>query len=100
MQPHSGHMSTDQVERVESGDERPSLPPTSLKLARLRLAAELGRDVNQEEMAERVGISRTKYSSLEAGSYEPSKALARKISEVTGQSVGEVIDEYERRRPV
>lgn len=85
----------EQAERVVNGDEKAA--PTSLKLARLRLSAHLGRDVNQEEMAGRVGISRSKYSGLESGTYPPSKALARKIAAVTGQTVGEVIDEYERR---
>lgn len=80
-----------------TGDEQ-HVPPTSLKLARLRLSVDRGRDVTQEEMAALVGVSRGKYSGLETGSYPPSKAVARRIGLITGQTIGEVIDEYEQRR--
>jgi DNA-binding XRE family transcriptional regulator len=79
----------------QTGDEKaPLVVTTSLKRSRLQLAVDLGRDVTQEEMAAKVGISRSKYSGLELGTYEPSRALAEKIAQVTGQTPGEVIDEY------
>lgn len=89
-------MHAEHTERPTNSDEKQA-NPTSLKLARLRMAADAGRDISQEEMAEKMGVSRQKYSALESGTYSPGKALARKIGLVTGQTIGQVIDEYDRR---
>jgi DNA-binding XRE family transcriptional regulator len=76
-------------ERVKSknGDKA---RPTAIRRARLQL------DVTQAQMAERMGISRTTYNQLERGK-GISARLARKIADQTGQTVGEVWDEYEPR---
>jgi DNA-binding XRE family transcriptional regulator len=87
----------DEPNSTQTRDKSPTPAPvitTSLKRARLKRAADLGRDVTQEEMAQEVGVHRSKYSGLELGTYEPSRALAEKIAAVTGQTPGEVIDEY------
>lgn len=81
---------------TETADRKPRL--TSLRRERLRRSAESGHNVSQEEMATELGISLSKYSQLENGSYNPGKVLAAKIGSVTGQTVGAVIDEYLERQ--
>ena len=61
---------------------------TTLRRKRLEL------DLTQEAMAERMGLSRSKYSELENG-----KGLTKKtaplVAQQTGQSIGDVWNEYE-----
>ena len=58
-----------------------------------RLRREL--DLTQAEMAASMGMSRARYCELEAGRRISIK-LAEKVAEATGQTVGEVIDDYRR----
>lgn len=48
------------------------------------------RDVNQEELAEALGVSRQTISSLENGRYNPSIELAYKLSKYFGMTIEEV----------
>ena len=48
------------------------------------------RDVNQEELAKALGVSRQTISSLENGRYNPSIELAYKLSKYFGMTIEEV----------
>ena len=48
------------------------------------------RDVNQEELAKALGVSRQTISSLENGRYNPSIELAYKLSKYFGMMIEEV----------
>ena len=48
------------------------------------------RDVNQEELAKALGVSRQTISSLENGRYNPSIELAYKLSKYFGVTIEEV----------
>ena len=48
------------------------------------------RDVNQEELAKALGVSRQTISSLENGRYHPSIELAYKLSKYFGMTIEEV----------
>lgn len=48
------------------------------------------RDVNQEELAKALGVSRQTISSLENGRYNPSIELAYKLSKYFGMLIEEV----------
>ncbi len=48
------------------------------------------RDVNQEELAKALGVSRQTISSLENGRYNPSIELAYKLSKYFGITIEEV----------
>ena len=48
------------------------------------------RDVNQEELAKALGVSRQTISSLENGRYNPSIELAYKLSKYFGLTIEEV----------
>ena len=48
------------------------------------------RDVNQEELAKALGVSRQAISSLENGRYNPSIELAYKLSKYFGMTIEEV----------
>ena len=48
------------------------------------------RDVNQEELAKALGVSRQTISSLENGRYNPSIELAYKLSKSFGMTIEEV----------
>ena len=48
------------------------------------------RDVNQEELARALGVSRQTISSLENGRYNPSIELAYKLSKYFGMTIEEV----------
>ena len=48
------------------------------------------RDVNQEELAKALGVSRQTISSLENGRYNPSVELAYKLSKYFGMTIEEV----------
>ena len=56
------------------------------------------RDVNQEELAKALGVSRQTISSLENGRYNPSIELAYKLSKYFGMTIEEVFifEEAER----
>ena len=47
----------------------------------------LQRGMTQEEVAERVGVSRQTIISIESGRYNPSILLARKLARAFGQSI-------------
>lgn len=48
------------------------------------------RDVNQEELAKALGVSRQTISSLENGRYNPSIELAYKLSKYFGMTIEEI----------
>jgi len=50
----------------------------------------IGRGMTQEEIAERVGVSRQTIISIEVGRYNPSIVLAYKLARAFGQSIEEV----------
>ena len=50
----------------------------------------MARDVNQEELAKALGVSRQTISSLENGRYNPSIELAYKLSKYFGMTIEEV----------
>lgn len=56
----------------------------SLKVERAKL------DMTQQDLAERVGVSRQTINSIEADRYVPSTVLAIKISEVFNATVNEI----------
>lgn len=56
----------------------------SLKVERAKL------DMTQQDLAERVGVSRQTINSIEADRYVPSTVLAIKISEVFNTTVNEI----------
>ncbi|MFN5149251.1 MAG: helix-turn-helix transcriptional regulator [Flavobacteriia bacterium] len=47
-------------------------------------------DMTQQELAERVGVSRQTINSIEAERYVPSTVLALKISEIFNTTVNEI----------
>lgn len=53
-------------------------------------------EMTQQELAEKVGVSRQTIISIEAGRYSPSLELAFLIANAFGVKIGEVFD-YERR---
>lgn len=46
-------------------------------------------DITQDELANRIGVSRQTINSIEKGRYVPSTVLALKLSEVFGKAVNE-----------
>lgn len=46
--------------------------------------------LTQQQLAERVGVSRQTINAIEAGKYVPSTLLALKISELFGKSVNDI----------
>ncbi len=56
----------------------------SLKVERAKL------NITQEELANRVGVTRQAINSIELGKYVPSTVLALKLSRVFGISVNEI----------
>jgi len=55
-----------------------------LKVARAEM------DLTQEELAQRVGVSRQSINAIESGRYVPSTVLALKMAQVFGKSVEEI----------
>ncbi|CAM4296995.1 helix-turn-helix transcriptional regulator [Paenibacillus tarimensis] len=49
-------------------------------------------EMTQQELAERVGVSRQTIISIEAGKYSPSLELAFRICEIFGLKIEEVFD--------
>ncbi|MFA0964224.1 helix-turn-helix transcriptional regulator [Roseivirga sp. BDSF3-8] len=47
-------------------------------------------DITQEELAQRVGVSRQTINSIEKGRYVPSTLVALKLSEIFGKPVNEI----------
>ena len=47
-------------------------------------------DLTQEELAQRVGVSRQSINAIESGRYVPSTVLALKMAQVFGKPVEEV----------
>lgn len=47
-------------------------------------------DMTQQQLADRVGVSRQTINAMEAGKYVPSTVLSLKISEVFGKTVNEI----------
>ena len=59
---------------------RLSVPPETTVLGSFaRVANRIGKMVNQEELAEAIGISRTWYGVIEAGRFRPSIDLVRRL---------------------
>ena len=46
--------------------------------------------LTQQELAERVGVSRQTINAMEAGKYIPSTVLSLKVAEVFGKTVNEI----------
>lgn len=73
------------------------------RIARLKLI-ELRENANltQEDMAERLGISRSFYGHIETGTRNPSYGLARKIANIFGVNVDDVFFDLDcfRMKPV
>ena len=55
-----------------------------LKVARAEM------DLTQEELAQRVGVSRQSINAIESGRYVPSMVLALKMAQVFGKSVEKI----------
>ena len=55
-----------------------------LKVARAEM------DLTQEELANRIGVSRQSINAIESGRYVPSTVLALKMAQVFGKSVEEI----------
>ena len=55
-----------------------------LKVARAEM------DLTQEELAQRVGVSRQSINAIESGRYVPSAVLALKMAQVFGKPVEEI----------
>ncbi len=47
-------------------------------------------DMTQQELADRVGVSRQTINAVELGKYVPSTVLAMKVAAVFGKSVNEI----------
>ena len=47
-------------------------------------------DLTQEELANRIGVSRQSINAIESGRYVPSTVLALKMAQVFGKSVEEI----------
>ena len=54
-------------------------------------------NLTQEDLAQRIGVSRQTVNSIEKGRYVPSTVLALKLSEVFGRAVNElfVLEEHD-----
>lgn len=50
------------------------------------------KDLTQEELANKIGVSRQTINSIENNRYVPSTILALKISKVFGKSVNEIFE--------
>ncbi len=48
--------------------------------------------LTQQELADRVGVSRQTINAMEAGKYIPSTVLSLKVSEVFGKTVNEIFN--------
>lgn len=49
-------------------------------------------NLTQQDLAEKIGVSRQTINALEAGKYVPSTVLALKLSKLFGKSVNEIFD--------
>ncbi|KOS07147.1 XRE family transcriptional regulator [Flavobacterium akiainvivens] len=49
-------------------------------------------DLTQQELAERIGVSRQTINAMEAAKYVPSTVLALKLSELFGKPVNEIFE--------
>jgi putative transcriptional regulator len=61
----------------------------SNNIRRLRFFAE---EMTQQDLAEKVGVSRQTIIAIEAGKYSPSLELAFRIADVFGVGIGEVFE--------
>ena len=46
--------------------------------------------ITQQQLAERIGVSRQTFNAIEAGKYVPSTALALKMSSIFGKPVNDI----------
>ena len=53
-------------------------------------------NLTQQDLADRIGVSRQTINALEAGKYVPSTVLALKLSRLFDKSVNEIFDLEER----
>lgn len=53
-------------------------------------AARAGKDWSQEELAEKVGVSRQTISAIEKGNYNPSVKLCIKICQALGKTLNDL----------
>lgn len=58
-------------------------------------AARVGRDLSQEELAQRVGVTRQTIGMIEAGRFNPSLALCVAICRVLGKTLNDLFWEEE-----
>jgi putative transcriptional regulator len=49
-------------------------------------------NLTQQDLADRIGVSRQTINALEAGKYVPSTVLALKLSRLFGKNVNEIFD--------
>ncbi len=49
-------------------------------------------NLTQQDLADKIGVSRQTINALEAGRYVPSTVLALKLSQLFGKSVNEIFD--------
>ncbi|MEL1245961.1 helix-turn-helix transcriptional regulator [Flavobacterium sp. DGU11] len=49
-------------------------------------------NLTQQDLAEKIGVSRQTINALEAGKYVPSTVLALKLSRLFGKNVNEIFD--------
>lgn len=49
-------------------------------------------NLTQQDLADKIGVSRQTINALEAGKYVPSTVLALKLSQLFGKSVNEIFD--------
>ncbi|WP_291725835.1 helix-turn-helix transcriptional regulator [Bernardetia sp.] len=49
-------------------------------------------DITQEELAQKIGVSRQTISSIEKNKYVPSTVLALKLSQLFGKPVNEIFE--------
>jgi putative transcriptional regulator len=61
----------------------------SNNIRKLRFFAD---EMTQQELAEKVGVSRQTIIAIEAGKYSPSLELAFRIADVFGTQIGEVFE--------
>jgi putative transcriptional regulator len=61
----------------------------SNNIRRLRFFAD---EMTQQDLAEKVGVSRQTIIAIEAGKYSPSLELAFRIADVFGVGIGEVFE--------
>jgi putative transcriptional regulator len=50
------------------------------------------KNLTQEDLANRIGVSRQTINSIESGRYNPSTTLALKLSDIFGRSVNEIFE--------